>query len=72
MKESRVNVLSCSFVCAAIVPFGIALNYAHLNAADYRDRHSPPGVPKMDLYENNGSLVNIYNPTPNSRGCVVS
>ena len=33
MKESRVNVLSFSFVCGTIVQFGIALNFAHLNAA---------------------------------------
>ena len=26
--------MSCSFVCATIVQYGVALNFAHLNAAD--------------------------------------
>ena len=72
MKESRVNVLSCSFVCATIVQFGIALNYAHLNAGDYRDMNSPHGVAKMVIYNDNGSVVHIYDSTPVARGCVVS
>ena len=34
LKESRLNVLSLSFVCGTIVQYGIALNITHLNAAD--------------------------------------
>ena len=34
MEKSRINILSCSFICGTVVQFGVALNFSHFNAAD--------------------------------------